>query len=248
TSSRRSSGPRSAQAEGKTERGGGGEDDAERNPAQQPDPLPELLPLAKHQHGENQQGRNGQCHGWAPRQADAPVAGRGEHELEHAGGRLSSRKREPQVEEATQNCVKPTPVHLPAVSSNSLSGDRGISVIGTPIASSIADPSTAPTGITPASPAPLIPSGFSGDGVSMWSISMGGIPVASSPGCSPSSSGGPGRGLAVNWVAASVPPPNAYRTGFASTETAARGMPRLGAPLTRTWPPASSRSAASASR
>ena len=59
-----------------------------------------------------------------------------------------------------------------------LSGDSGISVIGMPVASSIADAITAPTGITPASPAPFTPSGLSGDGVSMWSISMGGISVA----------------------------------------------------------------------
>src|SRR6202049_1064210 len=68
-------------------------------------------------------------------------------------------------------------------------------------------------------------------------------PVASSPGCSPSSSGGPARGLVVNCVAASVPPPNAYRMGLASTATAASGTPRSGEPLTRTLPSTSSRSA-----
>ena len=49
----------------------------------------------------------------------------------------------------------------------------GIAVIRTiPSASSIADANRADEGITPASPAPLIPSGFSGDGVSRWSISI----------------------------------------------------------------------------
>src|SRR6266480_1462673 len=67
---------------------------------------------------------------------------------------------------------------LHRLSSKSLSGERGISVIGIPVASSIAEAITAPTGITPASPAPFTPSGLSGDGVSMWSISMGGISVA----------------------------------------------------------------------
>lgn len=40
-----------------------------------------------------------------------------------------------------------------------------------PVASSTAAASTADTGITPASPAPLMPSGFSGDGVCWWSSS-----------------------------------------------------------------------------
>ena len=41
-----------------------------------------------------------------------------------------------------------------------------------PSASSMAEAITAETGITPASPAPLMPSGFSGDGVSRWSVSI----------------------------------------------------------------------------
>jgi len=45
-------------------------------------------------------------------------------------------------------------------------------VIGIPSASSIAAANTAAPGITPASPAPLMPSGLSGDGVTMWSISI----------------------------------------------------------------------------
>src|SRR5437879_5185015 len=63
-------------------------------------------------------------------------------------------------------------------SSYSFSGESGISLIGTPRASSMAAAITAPTGITPASPAPFTPSGLSGDGVSKWSISIGGISVA----------------------------------------------------------------------
>ena len=44
--------------------------------------------------------------------------------------------------------------------------DTGSSVIapGIPMASSIADAMAAPTALTPLSPAPLIPSGLSGDG------------------------------------------------------------------------------------
>src|SRR5207245_11696828 len=57
-------------------------------------------------------------------------------------------------------------------SSYSFSRESGISVLGTPSASSIADPSTAPTGITPASPAPSTPSASSGHGLSKWSISL----------------------------------------------------------------------------
>ena len=45
-------------------------------------------------------------------------------------------------------------------------------MIGKPSASSIAAANTAADGMTPASPAPLMPSGFSGDGVSRWSISI----------------------------------------------------------------------------
>ena len=47
-----------------------------------------------------------------------------------------------------------------------------MAVIGKPSASEIAAANTAADGITPASPAPLMPSGFSGDGVSRWSISI----------------------------------------------------------------------------
>ena len=59
-----------------------------------------------------------------------------------------------------------------ARSSNRSLGEIGIDVIGMPSASSIAAANTAAPGITPASPAPLMPSGFSGEGVSRWSISM----------------------------------------------------------------------------
>ena len=48
----------------------------------------------------------------------------------------------------------------------------GIDMIGKPSASSMAAAKTAAEGITPASPAPLMPSGLSGDGVSRWSMSM----------------------------------------------------------------------------
>ena len=41
-----------------------------------------------------------------------------------------------------------------------------MALIRNPIASSTADAITAETGMTPASPAPLMPNGFSGDGVS----------------------------------------------------------------------------------
>ena len=44
-------------------------------------------------------------------------------------------------------------------------GEIGIAVIAKPSASEIADANTAADGITPASPAPLMPSGLSGDGV-----------------------------------------------------------------------------------
>ena len=47
----------------------------------------------------------------------------------------------------------------------------GIASTRTPIASSTADATTAGTGSVPDSPTPLRPSGFSGDGVSRWSIS-----------------------------------------------------------------------------
>ena len=48
----------------------------------------------------------------------------------------------------------------------------GIEVIAKPSASSMAEAMTADTGMHPASPAPLMPNGFSGDGVSRWSVSM----------------------------------------------------------------------------
>ena len=47
-----------------------------------------------------------------------------------------------------------------------------MAVIGKPSASSIAAAIAADAGMTPASPAPLMPRGFSGDGVSRWSISI----------------------------------------------------------------------------
>src|SRR5438067_813354 len=47
-----------------------------------------------------------------------------------------------------------------------------------PRASSTAEAVTAATGITPASPAPLMPRGFSGERDSRWSISMDGSSVA----------------------------------------------------------------------
>src|SRR6185437_16422012 len=56
--------------------------------------------------------------------------------------------------------------------SNRSEGEIGIVVIGKPSASEIAEAKTAAPGITPASPAPLMPSGLSGDGVSRWSISI----------------------------------------------------------------------------
>ena len=55
---------------------------------------------------------------------------------------------------------------------NSSDGEIGMAVMGKPSASSIAAANTAADGITPASPAPLMPSGLSGDGVSRWSMSM----------------------------------------------------------------------------
>ena len=57
-------------------------------------------------------------------------------------------------------------------------GEIGIAAIRRPTASSIADAIAAVPGMTPASPAPLIPSGFSGDGVSWWSMSMSGTSEA----------------------------------------------------------------------
>ena len=57
-------------------------------------------------------------------------------------------------------------------SAYSSDGEIGIAVIAKPSASEIAAANTAADGITPASPAPLMPSGFSGDGVSRWSISI----------------------------------------------------------------------------
>ena len=55
---------------------------------------------------------------------------------------------------------------------SSSDGEIGIAVIGKPSASSMAAANTAADGITPASPAPLMPSGLSGDGVSRWSMSI----------------------------------------------------------------------------
>ena len=49
-------------------------------------------------------------------------------------------------------------------SAYSSDGEIGIAVIGKPSASEMAAANTAADGITPASPAPLMPSGFSGDG------------------------------------------------------------------------------------
>ena len=63
-------------------------------------------------------------------------------------------------------------------SSHSSTGEIGIEVIANPSASEIAEAMTAVTGMHPASPAPLMPNGFSGDGVSRWSISMCGTSEA----------------------------------------------------------------------
>jgi len=65
-----------------------------------------------------------------------------------------------------------------SIKRRSRSGSSGISRTRTPSgasASSIASATSAGTGIAPASPTPLIPSAFSGDGVSMWPISISGI-------------------------------------------------------------------------
>ena len=51
-------------------------------------------------------------------------------------------------------------------------------MIGMPSASSIAAAITAETGMTPASPAPLMPSGLSGRGVSRCAVSIRGTSVA----------------------------------------------------------------------
>ena len=53
-------------------------------------------------------------------------------------------------------------------------GEIGIDEIRRPTASSIADAIAAVPGMTPASPAPLMPSGFSGDGVYWWSMATSG--------------------------------------------------------------------------
>ena len=50
--------------------------------------------------------------------------------------------------------------------------------MGKPSASSRAEAITADTGMVPASPAPLIPSGLSGLGVSRWSVSTCGTSEA----------------------------------------------------------------------
>ena len=47
-----------------------------------------------------------------------------------------------------------------------------------PSASSIAEAMTADTGMHPASPAPLMPNGLRGDGVSRWSVSIVGTSEA----------------------------------------------------------------------
>src|SRR6266446_2125449 len=63
------------------------------------------------------------------------------------------------------------------MSSRIRSGERGISRTRTPkgaSASSTASATSAATGITPASPTPLTPSGFNGDGVSRWATSISG--------------------------------------------------------------------------
>ncbi len=60
-------------------------------------------------------------------------------------------------------------------SSHSSTGEIGIEVMAKPSASEMAEAMTALTGMQPASPAPLIPNGFSGDGVCRWSVSMCGI-------------------------------------------------------------------------
>ena len=57
-------------------------------------------------------------------------------------------------------------------------GEMGIDAIRRPTASSIADAIAADPGITPASPAPLRPSGFSGDGVCWWSMTTSGTSEA----------------------------------------------------------------------
>ena len=57
-------------------------------------------------------------------------------------------------------------------------GEIGMEAIRRPTASSIADAMAAVPGMTPASPAPLMPSGFSGDGVDWWSITTSGISLA----------------------------------------------------------------------
>ena len=56
-------------------------------------------------------------------------------------------------------------------SSHSSDGEIGIRSIRKPSASSMAEAITAWPGITPASPTPLTPNGFSGDGDVRWSVS-----------------------------------------------------------------------------
>ena len=55
-----------------------------------------------------------------------------------------------------------SPCRVARRSSQSSTGEIGIDVIGKPSASSMAEAMTADTGMQPASPAPLMPSGFSG--------------------------------------------------------------------------------------
>src|SRR5215475_4512081 len=72
---------------------------------------------------------------------------------------------------------------LPATSSHSRLGLSGISRSSMPVpdsasASSMAWANNDPTGMAPASPAPLMPSGLSGDTVTVWSSSMRGTSTA----------------------------------------------------------------------
>src|SRR5262249_31285646 len=72
-------------------------------------------------------------------------------------------------------------VRAPRISSRIRSGVSGISRTRTPngpSASSTASATSAGTGIAPASPTPLTPSGFRGDGVSRWTTVMSGISAA----------------------------------------------------------------------
>src|SRR4029077_11349019 len=99
----------------------------------------------------------------APRDGEAEVL---EHALEDAVGR--SHWSDP---------IRYWPDHCQDGGSSSISraGPSGMRVTrppAGPTASSIAEARTAGTGSAPDSPTPLSPSGFSGDGVSRWSITM----------------------------------------------------------------------------